>query len=935
MKKILLTFILALSAFFVEAQFGNTFIAPGTNVGTRQTNDGGYWPKLLFQPPTFGDTTAANNGKTNFYAGSVIFTTADGNFWYRTANATRWVLFTPQFNVCAGLISGGIVTLNTGLIMNVTAATYCINNTTYNSPATTLTLATADPSLPRIDRIVGDVSGNAVVITGTPAVNPVAPFVNPVTQVAFSSVLIPAGATTPANINRYIIYNENAPPDWTGSSNLLAGAVDFASDTLPYIGVIDADVDSGTVGEIIFTSTDTLDLQNENVLQQFIRLKSAYPATSSISVAFKLGSTVVSNYVTLNPSNGFTKAIVGSYQNISIPFSQLIFTGGTLVNGYVIKLTGPSSGFYLDYIQLQNSVIPNQDDQFVAKYRRDTITAPKTLTDSLLLKTITLATNTSIPQSPVLSIESPTFDTTSGISRIAKWRIKAQGTRGSSTVNSLFTIGTPTLNVISAQQDGVVSFWNGASMFKTGSTPSIGGNGLVFSSSLASAPFAFRGNTGATLTGNFFDVASGSSYVLSNTANAFNFTGDAGQVLLRAKPSGPVSIGTTTNDYLTLDVGRIGTGMRGPSMNTLQRDGMNKNVATVTVTNPGSGYTLGIPTFSVTSPSGGLDAKFLATVTAGSVSALTILFPGNGYPSGGSLTVNNTGTGGSGAAATYTVSTGTIPTGAMIYNTDSLCYQSYNGSSWVNMREGSGGTGGSQDLASVLGFGNTANNFVQIDSLKLYDSPNGTYGSISLYDNQYTFKDANTNNIAVLDNQVAALAVYKPNGIAWKISDEGDSLTVSRNYQVPNRSGVLALTSDISPDTVVYQIYPLQSAVVGATIEQSISQGFLDSVRNGGTEYTYTIDLRTEDYEMEGPGVYIVTNGSVGGTNIQFPDPTLFEGRWITIMNNDIPDNNTATFQTNKPKINGSASMWNECLFEEMMRFVSIGGAWRGGKLSP
>ena len=929
MKKILLTFILALSAFFVEAQFGNTFIAPGTNVGTRQTNDGGYWPKLLLQPPTFSDTSAANNGKTNFYAGSIIFTLVDGNYWYRNASATRWVLFTPQFNVCAGLISGGIVTLNTGLIMNVTAATYCINNTTYNSPATTLTLATADPSLPRIDRIVGDIAGNAVVITGTPATNPVAPFVNPVTQVAFSSVLIPAGDTTPANINRYIIYNENAPPDWTGSSNLLAGAVDFASDTLPYIGTIDADVDSGTVGEITFTSTDTLDLQNENVLQQFIRLKSAYPATSSISVAFKLGSTVVSNYVTLNPSNGFTKAIAGSYQNISIPFSQLIFTGGTLVNGYVIKLTGPSSGFYLDYIQLQNSIIPNQDDQFVAKYRRDTITAAKTLLDSLLLKTITPATNTSIPQSPVLAFVSPTYDTIAGISRIATWRIKAQGTRGSSTVNSLFTIGTPSLNVMSAQQNGTVSFWNGTSLFKTGSTPSIGGNGLIFSSSLASAPFVFRGTTGATLTGNFFDVSSGSSYVLSNTANLFNFIGNADQVVLRGKPSGAVSIGTTTNDYLTLDVGRVGTGMRGPSMNTLQRDGMNKNVATVTITNPGSGYTLGIPSFTVTSPSGGLDAKFLATVSLGSVSALTILFPGNGYPSGGSLTVNNTGTGGTGAAATYTVSTGTIPTGAMIYNTDSLCYQSYTGSAWVNMREGSGG-GGSQDLSSVLGFGNTASNFMQIDSLKLYDSPSDGYGSISVNDYTWRFRDASGNEALQLDNQTASISLYKANGISWLISDQNDSLTANRQYQVPNKSGVLALTSDISPDTVVYQIYPLQSAVVGATIEQSINQGFLDSVRNG-IEATYTIDLSLGDYTITGPGIYNVTHGT-GAGEISFPDPANWVGGSITIVNTDGTDQLNATYDANRPvQLGDNSTLWSFLAFPEMHTYKSIGGLWRGG----
>lgn len=134
-------------------------------------------------------------------------------------------------------------------------------------------------------------------------------------------------------------------------------------------------------------------------------------------------------------------------------------------------------------------------------------------------------------------------------------------------------------------------------------------------------------------------------------------------------------------------------------------------------------------------------------------------------------------------------------------------------------------------------------------------------------------------------------------------------------------------------DSTVYTSYPLQSAVVGATIEQSISQGFLDSVRNGGIEYTYTIDLTSADYEMEGPGVYRVTHGSTS-FDTHFPDPTLFDGQWITIINNDTDLNDPADFHTHRPKKNGSNVDWDTCLFGEMMRFVSIGGLWRGGKFT-
>ncbi len=92
-KKLLILFTLVLFSILTKAQFGNTLILNGSNVNTRQTSEGGLWIKKLIQPPTFSDTTAANNGQTNFYAGSIIFTSNDNGFWYRNATATAWVKF--------------------------------------------------------------------------------------------------------------------------------------------------------------------------------------------------------------------------------------------------------------------------------------------------------------------------------------------------------------------------------------------------------------------------------------------------------------------------------------------------------------------------------------------------------------------------------------------------------------------------------------------------------------------------------------------------------------------------------------------------------------------------------------------------------------------------------------------------------------------------
>jgi hypothetical protein len=969
MKKIILTFILALSALFVEAQFGNTFIAPGTNVGTRQTNDGGYWPKLLFQPPTFGDTTAANNGKTNFYAGSVIFTTADGNFWYRTANATRWVLFTPQFNVCAGLISGGIVTLNTGLIMNVTAATYCINNTTYNSPATTLTLATADPSLPRIDRIVGDVTGNAVVITGTPAANPVAPFVNPVTQVAFTSILISAGATTPSNINRYIIYNENTPPDWVGSSNLSAGAVNFASTIFPYIGTIDAAVDSATVGSIFFTSSDTIDLQDENVLQMFIRLNRAYPTNSSISVAFRLGTTVVSNYATLNPSNGFTKSVSGSYQNISIPFSQFQFIGGTLVDGLEVRLTGASNSFYLDYVQLQNSVIPNQDDQFIAKYRRDTTPTVKQWGDSMIFFNNAFA-------SPVLSLGPPsvplvfqvnTRDTIAGASIRGEFDIYTQGRRGNSTPNFDLIVKSKNSGIsgLIVNTAGTVTTGNGL-IFDDVSRISAAGT-LVYRSNSLTAKNRFVNFGGALSTNGYIAKFESGSATSGAGAKVIQSTGDANLPVFDVYTAGTVASGTNAPSLKAqMDIVSVGKGVIFPRMNTAQRDGIPKRVATVTITNGGAGMT-SAPTITATTT--GLPARFTATISGGVLTAITIDYGGTNYTAGGSLIIDTTGTNATVLpVATYTATTDAIPTALMIYNTDSLCYQSYNGSSWVNMREGSGGSPGSNEnfantdltatgdrnhnwdnhsfffhdasIIALWSVDGTGDKQAKLDLNPMSASgistasPNGTTG-VNFNDTLTTLLATSLvkNNFIYVSPTLTHLTVV-PGDTSYV---EIDNMPIRSNptYGITMRNDTLYRTPYI-PDTLLTQIYPLQSAVVGATIEQSISQGFLDSVRNGGTEYTYSIDLRAADYDIEGPGVYRITHGdNTESFNIHFPDATSFEGRWITIINNDTEDQFKGKYQgANLPFKNGAATNWAEILYGEMHRYVAIGGSWRGGKLT-
>ena len=108
---------------------------------------------------------------------------------------------------------------------------------------------------------------------------------------------------------------------------------------------------------------------------------------------------------------------------------------------------------------------------------------------------------------------------------------------------------------------------------------------------------------------------------------------------------------------------------------------------------------------------------------------------------------------------------------------------------------------------------------------------------------------------------------------------------------------------------------------------------------NGLQEAVYTgIDLQSADYYIYAPGIYEVVVGTdTFFTNYQlyFPDPTLFPGCKITVINTDA--SYTAIINNNgyRPKEYGSINAASAIGTEEYHQFVSIGGYWRGGKIGP
>ena len=130
---------------------------------------------------------------------------------------------------------------------------------------------------------------------------------------------------------------------------------------------------------------------------------------------------------------------------------------------------------------------------------------------------------------------------------------------------------------------------------------------------------------------------------------------------------------------------------------TTNRDGIVWKITSTSITLAGSGI-VRAPTITATNFFGGRPAVFSCTVSGGALATITILDPGSSYFAGGSLSIDTSGcTIGVGnvlPTATYSVTQFSFDLGAMVYNVDSACYQSWNGSSWDNMREGSGGGGG-------------------------------------------------------------------------------------------------------------------------------------------------------------------------------------------------------------------------------------------------
>lgn len=254
---------------------------------------------------------------------------------------------------------GGLVTWIANYDYHVTSAGYNLNGVSYVSPAADFTLASADPTLDRIDAFIVDSTGVASVLTGVASSNPIPPAITLGSQLLLSLVLVQAATTAPS-INQECIYLENT--EWATSVN--DASLNPNSLNTPCQGV---------------KSIEGIAVAN-NATVSFLRSASFIPTTSFTSLSFLLksrgswgknkkiglqwfnGSTPYGTELIVKNGPLFDSSNVTACQTITFDLALFGIPTNISVNTLKIRAINPSGayGFFIDRICLQNNVIsPN------------------------------------------------------------------------------------------------------------------------------------------------------------------------------------------------------------------------------------------------------------------------------------------------------------------------------------------------------------------------------------------------------------------------------------------------------------------------------------------------------------------------------------------------------------------------------------------------
>jgi len=259
------------------------------------------------------------------------------------------------------LVSGGIITWLTGYDFRVSAALYFIQNVQYNSPETVITLDAANPTNPRLDAIGVNASSAVFKKTGTPAVNPSEPEIDPATQLKLGIVLVQAASTAPT-ITTEVLYADAAgsPAEWNWTTSGTGWNTSSTNNPKP---PSTKDIEATAVAVSAYVQaqkgTGTVIPYNFNNLILYIRSKAAWSNGRGLTITLRNAGVQIGNPVTINRTGtfGFDSSITADYQLVAIPVTTFAIPSGSTIDQVRISVFGGGQGFYLDAIEFQGGNI--------------------------------------------------------------------------------------------------------------------------------------------------------------------------------------------------------------------------------------------------------------------------------------------------------------------------------------------------------------------------------------------------------------------------------------------------------------------------------------------------------------------------------------------------------------------------------------------------
>jgi hypothetical protein len=261
----------------------------------------------------------------------------------------------------------------TGLIFEVFADAFPINDGSYGATPATVTLDAADATLDRIDLIVAiaptfpDTVGTVGFIKGTPASTAlvVPPNYDPSTYYVIKPVTIRAAATVPEGAANTQIYNEGT--EWT--VGLTANVVQNTSDPSVGVNCLEAinwtGVDSMTFTAPAPLSTADLDLLTFDIKFKQLLIKKWFMITI-INGTHRLASRIFRS-----GTNNFDSQNL-SYQTIRLD-KQFLNLNIQTFDAIEIKFQAITTGFYFDNFKLLKGSGSNITQPFIEDVPNDDI----------------------------------------------------------------------------------------------------------------------------------------------------------------------------------------------------------------------------------------------------------------------------------------------------------------------------------------------------------------------------------------------------------------------------------------------------------------------------------------------------------------------------------------------------------------------------------